>query len=278
MLAVLASACADGSPCRPPAPASARRRHGISSSSPSTRCGPTGSAPTATPRSRRRNFDRLAGEGVRAARRHHARANHPAVARLALHRPVPGRARRARQHLAAAGQRRADAGRDPDGAGLRHRGLRLVLRAVVASRASIAASTITTTPFETGTSATRRCRSARCSDGATRRSRASSSGSTRGRPRSRSKRTALWVHLYDPHDPVRAAGAVRDRASPTGPTTARWRGPTRCSDGCAPAWRRGSSGTTPWSSSPPTTARPWASTTRPATASSPTRPRSRCRS
>ena len=37
----------------------------------------------------------------------------------------------------------------------------------------------------------------------------SSSGSTRAVAEARAKRTALWVHLYDPHDPVRAAGAVR---------------------------------------------------------------------
>ena len=45
------------------------------------------------------------------------------------------------------------------------------------------------------------CRWAPCSVVATRRSRASSAGSTAARAEVKAKRTALWVHLYDPHDP-----------------------------------------------------------------------------
>ena len=77
------------------------RRPGISSSSPSTRCAPTGSAPTATRPSRRRTSTASRAKARWRARRG-ARAAHAAVARLALHRPVSGRARHPRQRLAAA--------------------------------------------------------------------------------------------------------------------------------------------------------------------------------
>jgi len=71
-------------------------------------------------------------------------------------------------------------------------------------------------------------------------------------------RTALWVHLYDPHDPY----------EPPAPFSA----------GCAPASKPASCGMTRSCSSPQTTARRSGNTAKPDTASSPTRPHSRCRS
>ena len=103
-------------------------------SSRSTRSARIASAATAAGTSRRR--PRSAGRRRGAcARRDGPRAAHPAVARLALHRPLSRGTRDTRQHRPRARRGCADAGDDPVGGGLSGRGVCVVDRVVGAVRA-----------------------------------------------------------------------------------------------------------------------------------------------
>ena len=139
--------------------------------------------------------------GRAGARRDGPRADHPPVARLALYRPLPRRPRRARQHLAAARQGRADAGRDPVGQGF--------------ATAAFVSSFVLSSPsgldrgfdhYDDRFDVPQRDEAlSRSAPGAAPRRRDAGAGRTVARrarsPEARAKRTALWVHLYDPHDP-----------------------------------------------------------------------------
>ena len=214
--------------------------------------------------------------GRAGARRHEPRADHPAVARLALHRALSRRARRARQHLAAARQGRPDAGRGAVGPGLRDGGVRLDVRAVGAVGTGPRIR-----PLRRPLRHRRSARDAVARHRATprrrhHRARRAVARRPHGRAPGRSAPPCGFISTI--HTTPTSRRSRSRPGSPIVPTTARSRGPTRCSDGCAPGSRRASCGTTRWSSSPPTTARRSASTTRPGTASSPTRPRCTCRS
>ena len=206
-------------------------------------------------------------------RRHDARASHTPGACIALHRPLSRRTRRARQHLVAARPRTCPTLAEvlsaqgfttaafvssfvlveAVGPRPRIRPLRRQLR----DRRGRHAGPRSSTPVQR-----------RGDDTVAEVERGSTSGRRMQGPRAR-RSGCTSTTLTTPtsrRSPSRPG-------SPTVPTTARSRGPTRCSAGCGLRSRRVSSGTTHWSSSRPTTARRSASTTKPGTASLPTRPR-----
>ena len=172
------------------------------SSSASIRCAPIGSAATAT---RRRDAGARRPGRARAALRagDDGGAADAAGAHLAPHRHVPGLPRRARQRRLLRRRLADHAGRGAS---------RAAATAPAGSSArscSIAAGG--SRRGSTPTSTTSTCRSSTWPPGSTRPSgRAAKSSITRSRGwhEDREQPFFAWVHLYDPHTPYTAAGAV----------------------------------------------------------------------
>ena len=257
--------------------AAAARARATSCSSPSTPCAPTGWAPTATSDVATPHLDRIAREGAMAERGHRPRAPHPALARHALHGPPARRDRHPRQHLARGRARGAAPRRDPEEGRLRDRRLRLVGGARARPRASTAASTPTTPPFEGGGGDAQFLSTVqKKGDLTTRRGHRLAREDAEASPARPSRRGLPVAPPLRPPRSLRAARALRHPLRGTalrrrGGVRRRARGPARRRPRPPRPARRDAC-----SSSPRTTARGWASTARRSTASSPTRPRCAC--
>ena len=220
------------------------------------------------------HLDRLAARGRAGARRLGARAADAAVARLALHRPLPGRARHPRQRLAAARRRRCRRSRrrcTPPGSAPA-----AFVSSIVLSRAvgpGTAGSTTYSDAFEAGEDDARFLNTIqKRGDGADR-----GGGRLARAGRAAAARLFAWLHLYDPHDPYEPPEPYASRYADRP-----YDGEVAWSDELvgrldAALGARWACATTRCSSSPPTTARAWASTARRSTASSSTRRRCACR-
>ena len=180
--------------CAPGQTARARCSHAACCSSPSTRFAPIASASTAARTSRRRTWIVWPAR-ARWPARVGARAADAAVARLALHRALPGRARHPRQRVAAAARRTCRCSpRSCSSAGSRTARVRVLDRAVEAVGTGARVRAL----LRQVRDRRRRCAvpehdpEARRHRDRPRRSRGSQASI---------RRRFAWVHLYDPHDP-----------------------------------------------------------------------------
>ena len=176
-------------------------------------------------------LDALAARGRTIRGGDHDDAPDAVGAHQPLHRHVADDARGARQHRVLRRRRRADAGRDIEGARLSHRRLRRRLRPrrALGHRPGLRHLLRRLRPVRGRRSLDSMPSSGRAARWSTRR--CSGSAQPAEQP------FFAWVHLYDPHSPYDAAGRVRARASPppaTAPTTPRSPTPTPRSGGCWP--------------------------------------------